>query len=190
MDPMDTLRRTRIVTIQPKPLVIIYKGKKTRLDDGGNRKSNLWLNPKNGLSILVKSKRNPSKTSGFSDTAAREDHTASPPNQQPPPDQGGGGDAKGGGGGGRRLTEGLALDLLVGDGAGEVHVVHLLLVGRRVLLRRWRRRRGRGVHEGRVARGWGRRGRGGGVADDRAHGGGGALAIWGEAAAAVERERG
>lgn len=99
------------------------------------------------------------------------------------------GGCKGRRGRGRRLTEGLALDLLVGDGAGEVHVVHLLLVGRRVLLRRWRRRRPR-VHEGRVARGWGRRGRGGGVADDRAHGGGGALAIWGEAAAAAERERG
>lgn len=72
------------------------------------------------------------------------------------------------------LTEGLALDLLIRDGARKVEVVHLLLG--RLLLMGLRRRDGGGVsgsEGGRSRRVCGRRGRGPGLADGGAHGGGG-----------------
>lgn len=78
------------------------------------------------------------------------------------------------------LTEGLALDLLVEDGAREVEVVHLLLG--RLLLRGFRRRGCVGGRErgwGHVGGRWRRRRRGRAVAYGGAHGGGGACGGFG-----------
>jgi len=84
----------------------------------------------------------------------------------------------------RGLTEGLALDLLVRDGAREVEVVHLLLG--RLLLMGLRRRGGGDLKGGRGRRVCGRRWRRApGLADVGAHGGGGGGADWFGAAAAA-----
>ena len=140
------------------------------------RVGHLWLNAKCWLIILVKSKRMPSKVSGFSATATHARKITSLlaiqlRRRSKAPTAGHTSRVERGG---RRwgLTEGLALDLLVGDGAREVEVVHLLL-GR--LLMGLRRRGGVGGREG--GRGpVGRRRRGRGVADGGSHGssGGGA----------------
>lgn len=131
---------------------------------------------------MVKSKRIPSKRSGFSATATtqRRSHSYSPPARfavkSVAPAIDSTSNKVRGRGWNWGLTEGLALDLLIWDGAREVEVVHLLL-GRLLLM--GLRRRGSDVsgsmHEGRRGRRVCRRRwrRGTGLTDGGAHGGSG-----------------